>query len=57
MIGTKHAYYEITSHLGTGGTGEVYEATNSKLGRSVAITLLREAFTHEHDPIQALRLD
>jgi eukaryotic-like serine/threonine-protein kinase len=37
MIGIKLAHYEITSHLGTGGMGEVYQATDSKLGRSVAI--------------------
>jgi eukaryotic-like serine/threonine-protein kinase len=47
MIGTKFAHYEITSHLGSGGMGEVYQATDSKLGRSVAIKLLPEAFTHD----------
>src|SRR3954467_4415507 len=49
MIGTKLAHYEVTSHLGTGGMGEVYQATDSKLGRSVAIKLLPEAFTHDSD--------
>src|SRR6185503_8163533 len=49
MIGTKLAHYEITSHLGTGGMGEVYQAIDSKLGRSVAIKLLPEAFTHDSD--------
>jgi serine/threonine-protein kinase len=49
MIGTKLGHYEITSHLGTGGMGEVYQATDSKLGRSVAIKLLPEAFTHDAD--------
>jgi hypothetical protein len=49
MVGTKLAHYEITSHLGTGGMGEVYQATDSKLGRSVAIKLLPEAFTHDRD--------
>src|SRR4030095_16139400 len=49
MIGSKLAHYEITSHLGTGGMGEVYQAIDSKLGRSVAIKLLREAFTHDSD--------
>src|SRR5262245_39787436 len=49
MIGTKLAHYVITSHLGTGGMGEVYQATDSKLGRSVAIKLLPEAFTHDND--------
>src|SRR5437899_1096387 len=49
MIGTKLAHYEITSHLGTGGMGEVFQATDSKLGRSVAIKLLPEEFTHDAD--------
>src|SRR5262245_51204182 len=49
MIGTKLAHYEITGHLGTGGMGQVYQATDSKLGRSVAIKLLPEAFTHDAD--------
>src|SRR5258705_4588916 len=47
MIGSKLAHYEITSHLGSGGMGDVYQATDSKLGRSVAIKLLPEAFTHD----------
>src|SRR6266550_3882270 len=49
MIGTRLAHYEITSHLGTGGMGEVYQATDSKLGRSVAIKLLPEAFARDAD--------
>src|SRR6476619_7214633 len=49
MIGTKLAHYEITSHLGTGGMGEVYQAADAKLGRSVAIKLLPEEFTHDTD--------
>ena len=51
MIGTKLAHYEITSHLGSGGMGEVYQATDSKLGRSVAIKLLPEAFTHDTERV------
>ena len=49
MIGTKLAHYEITGHLGTGGMGEVYQATDSKLGRSVAIKLLPETFASDAD--------
>src|ERR1044071_6067391 len=49
MIGTKLAHFTVTSHLGTGGMGEVYQATDSKLGRNVAIKLLPEAFTHDAD--------
>ena len=49
MIGSKLAHYEITSHLGSGGMGEVFQATDSKLGRSVAIKLLPEVFTHDSE--------
>jgi serine/threonine protein kinase len=51
MIGTKLAHYEITSDLGAGGMGEVYQATDLKLGRSVAITLLPDAFTHDAERV------
>src|SRR5262245_57713777 len=51
MIGTKLAHYEITAHLGSGGMGEVYQATDSKLGRSVAVKLLPESFAHDADRV------
>src|SRR5499433_3221821 len=51
MIGTKLAHYEITSHLGSGGMGDVYQATDSKLGRSVAVKLLPESFAHDADRV------
>src|SRR5262245_54136121 len=51
MIGSKLAHYEITSHLGTGGMGEVYQAIDSRLGRSVAIKFLPEAFSHDGDRV------
>ena len=47
MIGTKLAHYEVTSHLGSGGMGEVYEAKDTKLGRGVAIKLLPAAFASD----------
>jgi len=51
MIGSKLAHYEITSHLGSGGMGDVYQATDSKLGRSVAIKFLPEAFSHDAERV------
>jgi Tol biopolymer transport system component len=47
MIGSSLAHYEITHHLGTGGMGEVYQATDSKLGRGVAVKLLPETFARD----------
>src|SRR5215472_16414328 len=51
MIGTKLAHYEITSHLGSGGMGDVYQATDAKLARSVAIKFLPEAFSHDAERV------
>src|SRR5207247_8439637 len=51
MIGTKLAHYEITQHLGSGGMGDVYQATDSKLGRSVAIKFLPKAFSHDNERV------
>src|SRR5262245_37584036 len=51
VIGTRIAHYEITSHLGSGGMGDVYQATDSKLGRSVAVKFLPEAFARDADRV------
>ena len=51
MIGTKLAHYEITSHLGSGGMGDVYQASDSKLGRNVAVKFLTEAFAGDAERI------
>src|SRR5881394_2456886 len=55
MIGTKLSHYEVTSHLGTGGMGEVYQATDTKLGRKVAIKRLPAAFASDPDHLSRFR--
>ena len=55
MIGTKLAEFELTGHLGSGGMGDVYQVTDSKLGRSVAVTFLPEAFARDADRVARLR--
>jgi serine/threonine-protein kinase len=42
--GTRIGSFEIAAKIGEGGMGEVYRATDTKLGREVAIKVLPEAF-------------
>jgi len=43
--------YEIVSLLGKGGMGEVYRALDLKLKRDVAIKILPEEFSRDHDRV------
>ena len=40
LVGRMLAHYRITAAIGAGGMGEVYRATDSKLGRVVALKVL-----------------
>ena len=47
-VGRRLGIYEIVARIGAGGMGDVYQARDTKLGRSVAIKVLRLEF--DHDP-------
>jgi len=44
---TTIAHYRISAKLGEGAMGEVYRATDTKLGREVAIKLIPEDFAKD----------
>jgi Tol biopolymer transport system component len=47
--GTRLGVYEITAPIGEGGMGQVYRATDTTLGRQVAIKILPQAFAADAD--------
>ena len=53
--GMRIGAYEIAGSLGAGGMGEVYRATDTKLGREVAIKVLPAALSQ--DPDRLARFD
>ncbi len=47
--GTRLGPYEVTAQIGVGGMGEVYQATDTKLKRQVAIKVLPESVAADTD--------
>ena len=50
-VGTRIGVHEIVALLGAGGTGGVYRARDTKLGRDVALKILLPAFTADADRV------
>ncbi len=53
--GTKLGLYEIQSPIGAGGMGEVYRATDTKLGRDVALKVLPAEMAHDPERLGRFR--
>ena len=53
--GTRLGQYEVLSHIGSGGMGEVYRAKDTKLAREVALKVLPEAFARDPERLARFR--
>ena len=48
-VGSRLGHYDVTALIGEGGMGQVYQATDTKLHRQVALKILPEAFATDPD--------
>ena len=48
IVGSRLGHYDVTALVGEGGMGQVYQATDTKLNRQVALKILPKAFAPCH---------
>ena len=48
-VGSRLGHYDVIALIGEGGMGQVYQATDTKLNRQVALRILPEALATDPD--------
>src|SRR3954470_5128155 len=54
QAGTRLGQYEVIGLIGAGGMGEVYRARDTRLDRDVAVKVLPESLSEDHDRVSRL---
>src|SRR5580698_5477714 len=57
MIGRTLDHYRLLEEIGSGGMGEVYRASDDRLGRDVALKVLKPSLAQDHDRLRRFELE